>query len=96
LKLLASTDAATLLAAHHIWTSIQQVLRVSIEGDFDEAALPGRLGEVLAHAAGVADFATLKAAMESHASATLAIYERLLAPPRAKRLRSRETEEESP
>jgi len=96
LKLLAAADAATLLAAHRIWTSIQQVLRVSIEGDFDEAALPGRLGEVLAHAAGVADFATLKADMERHAAATLSIYERLLAAPAARRLRLRETEEESP
>ena len=96
LKLLAAADAATLLAAHHVWTAIQQVLRMSIEGEFVEDELPGRLGEVLARAAGAADFVGLRREMDRLAVASLDVYERLLAPPPASAVRSRETEEERP
>jgi glutamate-ammonia-ligase adenylyltransferase len=92
LKLLSRADADALLAAHHLWTSVQQVLRVSIEGMFDEASLPGRLGEVLAHAAGVPDFATLESEMRKSAVQARAVYQRLLASPAKAELTSR-TEE---
>ena len=82
LRLLAAADADALLGAHHVWTAIQQVLRMTVEGSFDEATVPGRLGQVLARAADLPDFAALKAAMQTHADAALAVYERLLAAPK--------------
>jgi glutamate-ammonia-ligase adenylyltransferase len=82
LGLLNGRDTAALLDAHHIWTAIQQVLRMTVVGEFDEATVPGRLGQVLAQAAGLADFAALKAAMPTHADAALSVYERLLAAPK--------------
>ncbi len=85
LGLLAKSDAAGLLAALHLWTAIQQTLRMTVEGNFDEARMPGRLGQVLAKAAGCTTFGDLKAAMEKHAKAALAIHERVLAPPKRRR-----------
>ncbi len=82
LGLLAAADADALLEAHHLWTAVQQVLRMTVEGEYDDAALPGRLSEVVARAAGCADFAALKAAMDACAAKAFAAYERVLAPQR--------------
>jgi len=82
LRLLDAADADALLGAHHVWTAIQQVLRMTVEGSFYEATVPGRLGQVLARAADLPDFAALKTAMQTHADAALAVYERLLAVPK--------------
>lgn len=82
LDLLTKADADGLLGALRLWSAIQQTLRMTVEGNFDEARMPGRLGQVLAKAAGCATFGELKAAMEKRAKAALAIHERILAPGR--------------
>jgi glutamate-ammonia-ligase adenylyltransferase len=84
LGLLDAKDAKDLLAALHLWTAIQQVLRMTVEGEFDQPSLPGRLGQALAKAAGCAGIAALQRAMDAQAKAAHAIYERLLAPPKAR------------
>jgi glutamate-ammonia-ligase adenylyltransferase len=85
LGLLDKGDAKALLDALHLWTAIQQVLRTTVEGEFDQPTLPGRLGQVLSKAAGVAGIAALQRAMESRAKAAHAVHERILAAPKAKR-----------
>ena len=87
LGVLAKDDAKSLLDALHLWTAVQQVLRMTVEGEFDQPALPGRLGQVLSKAAGVAGTAALQRAMESRAKAAHAIHDRILAPPKTKRTR---------
>jgi glutamate-ammonia-ligase adenylyltransferase len=82
LGLLDKADAKALLGALHLWTSIQQVLRTTVEGEFDQPTLPGRLGQVLAKAAGSPGLAALQRSMEAQAKAAHAVYERLLAAPK--------------
>jgi len=94
LGLLKDADAAILLAAHHVWTAIQQVLRMTVEGETD--AVPDRLGPVLAKAAGCADFAELKTIMETRAADAHEVYERLLAQPKGSRSRTRTEQEKTP
>jgi glutamate-ammonia-ligase adenylyltransferase len=85
LGLLDKPDADALLKSLHLWTAIQQVLRTTVAGEFEEPALPGRLGQALAKAAGAPGVAALQRSMNTQAKSAHRIYERLLAPPKSKR-----------
>ena len=87
LGLLAEDDCELLLEALRLWSAIQQVLRQTIPGSFDEDSAPGRLKQVLVTATGSTHFDGLRVAMSERAAAVLALFHRLIddpaKPPRA-------------
>jgi glutamate-ammonia-ligase adenylyltransferase len=77
---LSEADGGDLLEALRLWQTVQGLLRLSLEGDFDPANAPAGLKQALARAAGVVDFAALEANMTARSARALQIFERLLPP----------------
>lgn len=98
LGLLAPGHAALLTEAHHLWSTIQVVLRQTIEGAFTEDSAPAGLKTILVRAAGMDDFEMLKERMDKCAAAVYALFQELIDRP-AQQLRSEsqaaETDKES-
>ncbi|MGE0152565.1 MAG: bifunctional [glutamine synthetase] adenylyltransferase/[glutamine synthetase]-adenylyl-L-tyrosine phosphorylase [Reyranellaceae bacterium] len=86
-RLLPAPTAQTLAAAFRLWQGLQALLRLTMggdEADIDEATAPEGLKQILAAAAGVADFAALKARMAETAAQVYALYEEIVAAPAAR------------
>ncbi|MBB4287290.1 bifunctional [glutamine synthetase] adenylyltransferase/[glutamine synthetase]-adenylyl-L-tyrosine phosphorylase [Roseospira goensis] len=83
--LLPEEDAAFLSAAHHRWLSLQSMLRHTMDGVPDDAALPAGLkGRLVTVWEGAADFPDLKAQMDATAARVKALYDRIVAEPAAR------------
>jgi glutamate-ammonia-ligase adenylyltransferase len=93
LGLLTLTDADTLHRAWQLWSSLQQTLRLTVEGDFRETALTDRVRQLLAEAAQCGDFAELKASMTARADEVSSLYRDLIDGP-ARTLRAQQAAEE--
>ncbi|HIJ63354.1 MAG TPA: bifunctional [glutamine synthetase] adenylyltransferase/[glutamine synthetase]-adenylyl-L-tyrosine phosphorylase [Rhodospirillaceae bacterium] len=78
LGVLAPLDGEQLLAAHRLWSAIQQVLRQTIEGGFSEETAPRRLKDLLVQTTGSIHFEGLRAAMDDSRNAVVEIYKRLI------------------
>ncbi|HTI86086.1 MAG TPA: bifunctional [glutamine synthetase] adenylyltransferase/[glutamine synthetase]-adenylyl-L-tyrosine phosphorylase [Alphaproteobacteria bacterium] len=78
---IASDAAATLKVAGRLWRTLQGLLRLTVEGPFQEADAPEGLKAVLARATGAEDFAALKAAMEETAGEVARQYDALIERP---------------
>lgn len=78
LGLLAQDRAETLRDALRLWSAIQQVLRHTIEGRFDDEKAPGRLKEVLVRATGSTHFQGLRAHMDEQARKVTEIYRHMI------------------
>jgi glutamate-ammonia-ligase adenylyltransferase len=85
-------DAATLIDAMRLWREVQGLLKLLVEGEFDEATAPDGLKATLARLAGCVDFAALKRDMESATERVRAIYDRIVERPAAE-ARERSLEE---
>src|SRR5579859_248389 len=90
LGLLTLADADTLHRAWQLWSSLQQTLRLTNEGDFREKALTDRVRRLLAETAQCGDFAELKTVMAERAEQVSALYRDLIDGP-ARTLRAAET-----
>lgn len=95
LGLLTSADVASLKSAWQLWSSLQQTLRLTHEGDFREKALTARVRQLLANAAQCQDFPALKARMASSAEQISRLYRDLIDHP-ARRLRALQSKKETP
>jgi hypothetical protein len=84
-----------LLTAWRLWSSLQQTLRLTNEGDFREKALTARVRQILAAAGQCRDFAELKEVMARSADSVLRLYRDLIDHP-ARRLRADRKEEAPP
>ncbi len=85
--LLPTDTAAELAGAFRLWQTLQALLRLTMggdEGDIDEATAPEGLKQILAAAAGVADFAALKAKMAATAELVYRLYTEIIAEPAAR------------
>jgi glutamate-ammonia-ligase adenylyltransferase len=81
---IAEADAATLLATHRLFLSLQALMRLSLEGQeaaFDESEAPDGLKRLLASSADVADMAALKEKVQATAVASYDVYTRLVEQP---------------
>lgn len=78
---LAGSDLDALVAAWRLWSAVQQVLRQTIAGAFDEKTAPRGLREVLVQAAGLTDFKTLIDRMDDCAAEALEVFERVVGQP---------------
>jgi glutamate-ammonia-ligase adenylyltransferase len=86
-QLLPVDAAETLANAFRLWQSLQGLLRLTMggdEADIDENTAPEGLKQILAAAAGVSDFAALKAKMADTAARVYALYEEIITAPAAK------------
>jgi glutamate-ammonia-ligase adenylyltransferase len=95
LGLLAAPDASALKDAWQLWSSLQQTLRLTIEGDFRDKALTVRIREILANAAQCRDFVALKTMMASSAEHVSRLYRDLILHP-AQHLRAGQSQKEKP
>lgn len=75
--------ASTLRNAGRLWRTIQGLLRLTVEGPFDETEAPDGLKAILAGASGEKDFAALKATMEKTATQVARLYDALIERPAA-------------
>jgi [glutamine synthetase] adenylyltransferase / [glutamine synthetase]-adenylyl-L-tyrosine phosphorylase len=78
LGLLDAADGEMLLGALNLWQTVQGFQRLTVEGEFKPEELPIGLRELLARAAGAADFGTLEATIVATAERVRAIFDRLL------------------
>ena len=60
---IAPEIAEELIGAMRLWRNVQGMMRLSLEGDFDEESAPDGLRAALARSAGVEDFETLRGTM---------------------------------
>lgn len=74
------TDGAELLSAHALFSRLQQLQRLALVGDVDEADYPTGLKTLLAKAAGAADFETMRDDVRRAKEAVIAIRERHIGP----------------
>ncbi|WP_142849714.1 bifunctional [glutamine synthetase] adenylyltransferase/[glutamine synthetase]-adenylyl-L-tyrosine phosphorylase [Telmatospirillum sp. J64-1] len=81
LGLLEEKEGTLLCDALHLWTTVQSVLRQTIEGAFTEEDAPRGLKELLIRAAGASDFDSLKTQMAEIAAQVLDIFVRLIDKP---------------
>ncbi len=82
--LLDAEIAAELAEAFRLWQSLQALLRLTMggdEADFDEAAAPEGLKQLLAATAGVDDFAALRVKMTATAARVYDIYRQIIDEP---------------
>ncbi|HEX6978531.1 MAG TPA: bifunctional [glutamine synthetase] adenylyltransferase/[glutamine synthetase]-adenylyl-L-tyrosine phosphorylase [Alphaproteobacteria bacterium] len=80
--LLPDDDAAMLIDALHLWQTLQAVLRLVHEGEFDPRAAPTEIGPLLARAIGAVDFDALQSTILARAAAVQALFDRMLPVPR--------------
>ena len=92
LGLLTLADADVLYRAWQLWSSLQQTLRLTYQGDFREKALTARVRQLLADTAQCADFTEMKAVMAERAEQVSALYRDLIDAP-ARSLRAALAEE---
>jgi glutamate-ammonia-ligase adenylyltransferase len=78
---LAQDDADNLAAAWTLYSDLTQILRICVEGAFTPEAGSARLHELLARAAGAADFAALTERLKTVQAGTRRIFTRLIAGP---------------
>ena len=78
LKILTDSDALALKQAWELWSSLQQILRLTCEGDFREKTLTARVRQILAEAAHCPDFAALKSLMVKRADQVSRLYRDLI------------------
>jgi glutamate-ammonia-ligase adenylyltransferase len=81
-------EAEALLHALRLWRDVQGLLRLTVDGPFDDTQAPDGLRTLLAQGAGSIDFPSLKAAMVSAAARARACYEAVVDKPAAE-VRSR-------
>jgi glutamate-ammonia-ligase adenylyltransferase len=75
---LAQADGRCLEDALTLWQTVQGLLRLSLEGEFEAETAPIGLKAALAHAAGAVDFAALEATIRARALEVRQIFERLI------------------
>jgi [glutamine synthetase] adenylyltransferase / [glutamine synthetase]-adenylyl-L-tyrosine phosphorylase len=73
--------AATLRNAGRLWRTLQGLLRLTVEGAFEQSKAPEGLKAILARAAGANDFAALAATMEKTAADVARLYDALIERP---------------
>lgn len=93
LGLLPAEQGGLLRGALRLWTAVQTVLRQTVEGAFHEETASDGLKHCLAAAAGVDDFATLKARMDTTAEQVHALFENMIGNPGLALLAARTKEE---
>ncbi|MGH6953134.1 MAG: bifunctional [glutamine synthetase] adenylyltransferase/[glutamine synthetase]-adenylyl-L-tyrosine phosphorylase [Alphaproteobacteria bacterium] len=76
--LIDSTAAAELAAAARLWHTVQGILRLTVEGPFEEEGAPEGLRALLAKATGASDFQALKSRMRAAARLARAQFKLLL------------------
>ncbi len=81
LGLITLADADALHGAWQLWSSLQQTLRLTFQGDFREQAMTDTVRRLLAETALCADFAELKAVMAERAEQVAALYRDLIDTP---------------
>ncbi len=79
--LLAAGDADILLQAHRLFAAVQAVLRLTVEGSFDDSSAPPGLLRRLAAACDCPDTGTLKHRMHEDAEAVRALFTRTIGTP---------------
>jgi len=82
--LLDQRVASELIEATRLWLRLQGWLRLTVEGEADDAALPPALQAELAHAGGAEDLAELRSKVAFVADRTLAHYEAIVGEPAAR------------
>ncbi|MGN6516290.1 MAG: bifunctional [glutamine synthetase] adenylyltransferase/[glutamine synthetase]-adenylyl-L-tyrosine phosphorylase [Rhizomicrobium sp.] len=76
---IGAEDAATLLAAAELESALTQVLRITVEGEFDAAAATLGLRTLLARAGNESSFEMLEAKLVALQAQVVAIYEKTIA-----------------
>ncbi len=77
-KAFTKDEAATLSAAHALYSAVQALLRLTVDDTFDAAAAPEALRALLVRATGTVDFSDLEAKLETSAAAVRALLEKRL------------------
>jgi glutamate-ammonia-ligase adenylyltransferase len=80
---LGREDADALAAAMRLWRQVQGLVKLLVEGEFDEATAPEALKATLARSARSVDFACLKGDMEAVADRVRRIYDAIIDRPAA-------------
>jgi glutamate-ammonia-ligase adenylyltransferase len=75
---LDDTVSEALLDTLHLCQTVQAVLRVVVEGEFDPQTAPAEIGPLLARTTGAVDFAALESTILERTAAVRAIFDRLL------------------
>jgi glutamate-ammonia-ligase adenylyltransferase len=78
---IAPDQGQRLQDALRLWQTVQGLIRLTYEGEFDPAAASAGLKLALARAANEVDFAALEAKMRERSSQVLAIFNALIPPP---------------
>jgi [glutamine synthetase] adenylyltransferase / [glutamine synthetase]-adenylyl-L-tyrosine phosphorylase len=71
---LEAGTAAALRDALRLWSTVQSLLKLTLDEPFEEAHIPAPLGAILAKGAGAVDFALLKRDMDAAAARVRGIY----------------------
>lgn len=90
--LLPAGDAKLLREALRLWSAVQTMLRLTVEGRFAEDTAPDGLKRKLANAAGMPDFAALRRRVAAYAAEVHSLFETMVDEPAA-RLAAAEIEE---
>ncbi len=77
-KVFSKEEAATLSAAHALYSAVQALLRLTVDDAFDAAAAPEALKALLVRATGTVDFSGLEAKLETCAAAVRTLLEKRL------------------
>jgi len=80
---LAPDQGQCLQDALRLWQTVQGVIRLTYEGEFNPIEASAGLKTALARAAGEVDFTALEAKMRERSSEVLAIFNTLIPPPQA-------------
>jgi glutamate-ammonia-ligase adenylyltransferase len=81
--LIGQDDAASLVAAMRLWCNAYGLIRLLVDGEFDDKEAPEALKTTLARGAHEVDFIRLKADIEAAAGRVRAIYDALVQSPAA-------------
>lgn len=90
--LLPAGDAKLLRLALNLWSAVQTMLRLTVEGRFAEDTAPDGLKQKLATAAGLPDFPALRQRMAAYAAEVQSLFTTMIDEP-AERLAAAETRE---
>jgi glutamate-ammonia-ligase adenylyltransferase len=68
----------TLLSAHRLYTTVTQIIRLCVRGEFSESEMPPSLADILLRATDMPEMSILDAAISESARNVRAIFDRLL------------------
>ncbi|MDB5650016.1 MAG: bifunctional [glutamate--ammonia ligase]-adenylyl-L-tyrosine [Hyphomicrobiales bacterium] len=83
--LLSASDGERLIEAHRLYTGVMQMIRLTLDGDFDPPQVASGVLRRIAAAADLPDFKLLETMLADTRADVRAIFDRLLGSPRKKR-----------